>query len=138
MKEIIEKFSGEAFLHYGDEAAKEFYKWLKEKKLCATRCKLCSHVNFPPKLFCGKCLSRDTEWMELPKRAKLYAFTQQERSLRFMKPDCIGLVEFDGIGKLLTRIDAPFEKLSIGMELEVDFIEINSDFTLHQFRPVKP
>lgn len=134
---MIEKFASEAFAHYGDSAAKEFYKRLKEKKLCTTQCRQCSHVNLPPKLFCEKCLARDTEWIELPSRAKLYAFTQQERSLRFMKPDCIGIVEFEGIGKLLTRIDMPYDKLSIGMELELDFIEINSEFTLHQFRQVK-
>lgn len=136
MKEMLDKFSAEAFSHYSDEAAKEFYKRLKEKKLCTTKCKSCAHVNLPPKLFCEKCLCRGVEWIELPKRGTLYAFTQQERSLRFGKPDCIGLVAFDGIGKLLTRIDAPFENLSIGIELELDFIEVNSEITLHQFRPV--
>jgi uncharacterized OB-fold protein len=70
----------------------------------------------------------------MPKKGKLYAFTQQERSLRFGKPDVIGIVELEGIGKILTRINAPFESLKIGMELHLDFIDVGG-LILHQFTP---
>jgi len=122
---------------YGDRATVEFYKNLKERKFKSTRCKACGEIALPPRTFCPFCFKDEVEWVDLPKRGKLYAFTQQERSLRFGKPDVIGVVELAGAGLLLTRIDAPFESLAIGDQVEVDFIDVSDQQTLHQFRPVK-
>jgi len=122
---------------YGDEAAAEFYRCLKERKLRTTRCTSCGEVALPPRMFCPKCFKDQVEWIDLPGKGKLYAFTQQERSLRFGKPDGIGVVELENVGLLLTRIDAPFESLAIGDELELDFIEVSEEQTLHQWRPIK-
>jgi len=122
---------------YGDEATQEFYRNLKDRKFKTTKCKACGEVALPPRMFCPACFGTDVEWIDLPKRGALFAFTQQERSLRFGKPDVIGVVELPDVGKLLTRIDAPFESLSIGVEVELDFLDISEGQTLHQFRPVK-
>lgn len=138
LKGIIDKAMAVEIKEYGDEAACEFYRCLKEeRKLRTTRCKSCNEVALPPRMFCPKCFGIDVEWIELPGRAKLFAFTQQERSLRFGKPDVVGVVEFAEAGKLLTRIDAPFETLSIGMDMELDFLDVSEESTLHQFKPVK-
>ena len=69
-------------------------------------------------------------------RGTVYAFTQQERSIRFMKPDVIGLVEIAGVGRVLTRFDAPIEALRIGQDVELCFYEVSDEIVVHQFRPV--
>jgi len=122
---------------YGDEAVKEFYRLLKGREFKTTKCKSCGEVALPPRMFCPFCFKDEVDWVDMPRKGSLYAFTQQQRSLRFGKPDVIGVVELPAAGRLLTRIDAPIESLSIGDEVELDFIELSEKEILHQFRPVK-
>lgn len=136
LKEMIDDAMEVEVAEYGDEAAAEFYRFLKERKFRTTRCAACGEVALPPRMFCPICFETDIAWIDLPRRGTLFAFTQQERSLRFSKPDVIGLVELPGIGRLLTRIDARYEELAIGMEVEVDFLDVSENQTLHQFRPI--
>lgn len=138
MKDIIDKNLKEASVHYGDSVTQKFYALLKEKKFCSTKCKECNEWMFPPREFCPYCFGRNVEWQDMPRKGILYAFTQQEKSLRFLKPDVVGLVELPGIGKILTRIDASLESLKIGMDVELDFVEVNPELVLHQFCPVNP
>ena len=133
--QMIDRAMAMEVKEYGDEAAEKFYRHLKDRAFKTTRCGECGEVALPPRIFCPACFGTDVEWMDLPRRGTLFAFTQQERSLRFRKPDVIGLVELAGAGRLLTRIDAPFETLTIGMELELDFLDVSDEQTLHQFRP---
>ena len=137
LKRLIDDAMEIEVTEYGDEASKEFYRLLKNREFRTTRCRACGEVALPPRMFCPACFGVDVEWIDLPRRGTLYAFTQQERALRFNKPDVIGLVELSGAGRLLTRIDARFEELAIGVEVEVDFLEVSENQTLHQFRPVK-
>lgn len=138
MKEIIDQVSLRAIEQYGDSFTQEYYRRLKERTFCTTRCQECGEMWYPPKPLCPKCYCEKVAWVELSGKGKLYAFTQQERSLRFSKPDVIGLVELDeDIGRILTRIEAKFEELEIGMEMKVSFIDISNELTLHQFVPVK-
>lgn len=136
LKKMIDEAMEVEVAEYGDEAAVEFYRCLKEREFRTTRCKACDEVALPPRMFCPTCFETDVEWIDLPRRGTLFAFTQQERSLRFSKPDVIGVVELPGAGRLLTRIDACYEDLAIGMEVEVDFLDVSENQTLHQFRPV--
>lgn len=137
LKQLTDRAIEIEVAEYGDEASKEFYRLLKNGQFKTTRCKDCSNVALPPRLFCPSCFGTDVEWIDLPKRGTLYAFTQQERALRFNKPDVIGVVELEGAGRLISRIDAPFEDLAIDMEVEMDFLDVSENQTLHQFRPVR-
>ncbi len=138
MKEIIDAETLKAIHRYGDQATAAFYGRLKERRLCSTRCDACGRIAYPPRSFCPFCHASKVTWVDLPRRGRLHAFTQQHRSLRFPAPDVIGLVEVEGVGHFLSRIDAPFESLSIGQEVEVDFFEVTPDLWLHQYRPVSP
>ena len=138
MKELIDKKTVEAIAHYGDEAAQEFHRRLRARRLCSTRCLRCERISFPPRSFCPSCLAREVEWVDLPARGTLYAFTTQERSVRFAAPDVIGLVDLPGVGRVLTRIDAPYPTLSIGQPVVLDFLEVSPEIVLHQFRPERP
>jgi uncharacterized OB-fold protein len=139
MNETLARATRSALRHYGDAAIDEFFERLRSRSFASTRCEPCGEVCFPPRPFCPRCLRAEVRWVELPRRGRLYAFTQQqERSIRFARPDVLGLVELEGVGHVLTRIDAAFDSLRIDMEVELDFIEIGAGFVLHQFRPVSP
>jgi uncharacterized OB-fold protein len=134
--ETIKKYTLKSLEHYGDSATKEFYERLKKHDFSAPFCNKCHIYSFPPRIFCPKCYNTNLEWKMLPDEGTLYAFTQQERALRFSKPDVIGIVELQGVGRILTKIAAPFETLRIGMRVKLDFIEIENGLVLHQFRPL--
>ncbi|MBI3185696.1 MAG: OB-fold domain-containing protein [Myxococcales bacterium] len=136
MREIIDAQTAAALRQFGDSASEEFYRRLKAQRLCTTRCDQCGEAAFPPRSFCPYCHSRQIHWFELPRRARLYAFTQQGRSLRFIAPEVIGLVDVEGLGRILSRIDAPLEGLRIGQELEVAFQELTPEIWVHHYRPV--
>jgi uncharacterized OB-fold protein len=136
MKDAIDRATLEALGHYGGAATEEFFTRLRWHKLSTTRCEACKEVAFPPRTFCPSCRSSRVEWIDLPTRGKLYAFTTHDKSVRFNPPDVIGLVELEGVGRILTRIDAPLASLKIGQEVELDFVEVTPDLVLHQFRPV--
>ncbi len=124
---------------FGDAAARRFYEELKHHRFMTTRCRACSTTFFYPRTFCPSCHSRGIDWVQVSGKGKLYAFTQQDKAFRFMKPDVVGIVELEGCtGRVLTRIDAPFEDLRIGMDVEVSFLDLAPDLTLHQFRPSTP
>lgn len=134
--ETIKKYTLKALEHYGDSATMEFYERLKRRDFSSTWCEECKKFVFPPRPFCTYCYGKNLVWRKLPEEGTLYAFTQQERSIRFSKPDVIGIVEIEGIGKILTRIDAPYESLRIGMRVKLDFIEVENRLVLHQFKPI--
>ena len=126
-----------------DGATRTFYAALRERRFRSTRCTSCGHVSFPPRNHCVRCglgtdLKRAMEWIDLPTRGMVYAFGQQQRSWRFSKPDVIGLVSLVGVsGLVLTNLDATFESLAIGQDVEVDFLEVGPELVVHQFRPVR-
>jgi uncharacterized OB-fold protein len=135
LKQVIDNAMEIEVSEYGDDAVREFYRCLKNREFRTTRCTACEEVALPPRMFCPSCFGTDIEWIDLSRRGTLFAFTQQERSLRFGKPDVIGVVELPEAGRLLTRIDAQYEDLAIGMEVELDFLDVSENQTLHQFRP---
>lgn len=137
MKEIVDTSSWRAALHYGDSATAEFYQRLALGSFATTRCRSCHQTSFPPRPFCPVCQREEVEWIELPHRAKLYAFTQQRRALRFPTPDVIGLVEIEGLGTILSKINAPFEELHIGLDLVLDPIRVSDELTIHAWKPAE-
>jgi uncharacterized OB-fold protein len=133
MKELIDQKTREAIRHYGDSATERFYQHLRERQLKSTRCERCHVVAFPPRSFCPSCHAEDVEWVDLPKQGTLYAFTTQDRSLRFPAPDVLGLVEFEGVGRILSHVRGRYEDLAIGDRVTLDFVEVSSDLVLHCF-----
>ena len=136
MEKFIRDETLKAMGFFGDAAVQTFYKKTAERKFETTRCAECGHLFFPPRALCVKCGSQNLEWAALSGRGKLYAFSWQERSLRFPKPDVIGIVELEEENLwVFTRIIGKYEELKIGMPVRVDFIEVLPGFVLHQFVP---
>lgn len=135
MKDIIDMATARAAAYNADGATALFYEKLRNRSFQSTRCEACGHMAYPPRLFCPACGSHAIAWRDLPAEGVLHAFTQQDRSLRFFKPDVLGLVELPGVGFVFSRIDAPFDALQIGQKVTVDFFEISPELVVHQFRP---
>lgn len=114
-------------------AAREFYRRLAEGSLSTTWCSSCDLPFFPPRERCERCGSV-LSWRELSRRGTVYAFTQQERGLRFTAPDTIGIVELDQGVRVFGVFEQQFDRLAIGAPAEVILRSDDAGLTLLMFR----
>jgi uncharacterized OB-fold protein len=97
--------------------AREFYRRLEAGEFMTTFCASCDRYVFPPREHCP-CCAESLEWRALSGRGKVYAFTQQERGLRFTAPDVVGIAELEeGIRVFGVFDDQPGE---LAIEAPVD------------------
>jgi uncharacterized protein len=91
-------------------------------------CGDCGRFRWPPGPFCPACHSQEVKWVP-PGRGRVYSFTLVPETLdetrhapRVFAP---ALVEFDeapGVRLIASIVDAPLDRITIGAELEVDWI----------------
>ncbi len=137
MKDLIDRFTWSAIGHHDDGVVTEFYRSLREDgRLRTTRCTACGYVGLPPRPLCPSCFADRPAWVEIGPEGTLYAFTTQARAFRFMAPDVIGIVEIAGVGRLLTKIEAPLDSLRIGQRVRFEPLVVSDLLTTHAFRPI--
>lgn len=136
VQDAVKTYTAKAESFYGDGRTAEFFERLKRREFATLKCGACGNVMFPPRPFCPQCHSDAVFWIEMPRTGTLYGFTTQEKAFRFSNPAVLGLVELEGIGRIITKIDAPFETLRIGMRVELEFLELEDGSVVHQFKPV--
>ena len=102
----------------GDPTAQEYHRRLSRAgRPSATRCARCERTSFPPLAACPLC-GKPTEWVELPPRGRLHAFTTQETAVRFRAPTVLALAEVGDV-VLPGIVEEPIDTLSIGQEVEL-------------------
>ena len=121
-----------------------FYDNLKKGKFTTVRCKRCGHIIWPPEVICPECVSDDLEWIELPKRGKVYAFTVQVGAIPpgFKPPLIQAIIDLpNGVRLIAPIIDTKPEELQVGDEVEIVVFKIPPDSygerVLFGFRKVK-
>ena len=134
MKDVIDEATLDALRHYGDDTCQQYYRHLRDREFKSTRCNDCEDIDYPPRNFCPSCHSSDVGWTDLPREGTIYAFTHNDRSFRFMPPDVVGLVELEGVGKILTHIVGDLGDLAIGQRVALEFHEISDELVVHRFR----
>jgi uncharacterized OB-fold protein len=114
-------------------AAREFYRRLENGELSTTRCAGCERSFFPPRERCARC-GASVEWLELSGRGTVYAFTQQERGLRFTAPDVIGIAELEEGVRVFGLFEERYDRIAIGAPLDVVLRPDDAGLTLLVFR----
>jgi uncharacterized OB-fold protein len=98
--------------------AREFYERLETGELATTFCSSCVRHVFPPRNRCPGC-AEALGWRALSGEGKVYAFTQQERGLRFTAPDVVGIAELEEGVRVFGVFEAEYEELALGEPVEV-------------------
>ena len=97
----------------------------------AGKCRKCGKIFFPPRLICSKCGSEESEKITMKRTGKLITYTVihvPPSQFKDEAPYAMGIVELDGGGRINTQIvDVDFDKLSIGMELRMEFRRIQAE-----------
>ena len=119
-----------------------FWKGTKEHKLLIQECNDCKAKIFYPRKYCPECWSANLGWAEASGKAKVYAHTIMMDMVepKFMGdlPYVLALVDLEEGVRMMTRIvECEPEEVSIGMDVEVVFEDMNDDYALPFFKPAK-
>ena len=113
----------------------------KQHKLLIQRCTSCGTLRHPTEPMCGVCQSLDWDAVEASGRGTVYSFVinHYPQVPAFDYPLAVGLIELEEGTRLvanLTGIDPA--DISVGMPVEVEFVDHDDDLTLPAFHPTTP
>ena len=102
----------------------KFVDLLVDGKIEGTVCKDCGAKFFPPRADCAKCLSKNMDWFEVPKKGTLETFTTAYYApfgFEGDPPYTMGVVDFGSGLKLFARIEKGIkpEEVTVGMDVTV-------------------
>jgi uncharacterized OB-fold protein len=102
----------------------EFWDGLKEGKFVTTRCKDCGEVSFPPQADCPRCMSGNSEWVDMGTDAELVTFTYvlvTPTSFVQNDPYVVAIGKLSQGLKILAWVEgSEVEKLKVGTKLRLE------------------
>lgn len=124
----------------------------RRRELRIQSCRACGRLSFPPSPSCAGCGGFSMGWIVSAGRGRLYSYAvpHHPQVAGFRYPLLVGLIELDEGTRLVANITGcPKDRLRIGMELEVDWLDSHpalvegatdsqGPITLPQFRPATP
>ncbi|MCL5877052.1 MAG: Zn-ribbon domain-containing OB-fold protein [Candidatus Bathyarchaeota archaeon] len=103
----------------------QFYKFLQQGKLMASKCQKCGKIHLPPRPLCDNCYSQQFSWIQVSGKGKLVTYTiinVAPAQFQALAPYAVGIVELENGQKIPGMIqDIAREQLKIGMALTLDF-----------------
>ena len=126
----FEKFGRKSFTAVTKTS--KFVDLLAEGKIEGTVCKDCGAKFFPPRADCAKCLSKNMDWFEMPKKGKLETFTTAYYApfgFEADPPYTMGVVDFGGGLKLFARMakGTKPEDVKVGADVTVSPLKYDDD-----------
>ena len=117
-----------------------FYDRLREGRLSTTRCPREGELHWPPRTACPTCHAEGLEWVDLPERGRIYAFSAvlvgAPLGLEADVPFSVGLVDLDGVPlRLFGRIDGrPWQDLRVGAAVRLEPYDLGDGRVFYRFR----
>ena len=117
-----------------------FFDRLREGRVSTTRCPRDAILLWPPRTACPHCHSEALDWVDLPERGRLYAFSAvlagAPLGMESEVPFAVGLVDLDGTPlRLFGRIEgAPWDALRIGGPVTVETYPTGDGRWFYRFR----
>ena len=116
-----------------------YWEAAKAERLVALSCGSCGTFRMPPSPFCPQCQSQDQIWVELDGRATVFSFSivrgMPGSPDLVLVPVVLELAGAPGVHLVSNAVDVDPDRVSIGMDLEVGFVEISEGWKLPIFRP---
>jgi len=117
-----------------------FFDRLKEGVVSTTRCPKDNVLLWPPRTACPVCHGETLEWVDLPRRGHLYAFSAvlggAPLGMEGEVPFAVGLVDLEGAPlRLFGRIEGrPWTELFIGQPVRLESYDIGDGRWFYRFR----
>jgi uncharacterized OB-fold protein len=118
-----------------------YWNACKEHKLMVQRCEQCGKFRFYPGTFCTNCLSSELEWKEVSGRGTVYSYSIVYRppfkNISMDVPYVVALIELnEGVRMMSNIVECPLHEISVGMKVQVTFIENQDEKILPKFKPI--
>lgn len=106
-------------------AGEKFYRAIKDHgQILGTHCSKCNHTYVPPSIYCERCFSELTDWVDVGNIGTLHTFTLLYENMDGSskeKPLAIGLIKI-GDGCLIHLLGEVYsEEIYIGMKMKAKF-----------------
>lgn len=108
-------------------AGEKFFTEIKENgRILGAKCKRCSNIFVPPRLYCEKCFDKLAEWVNVGTKGVVYTFTiayVDINGAKLKEPIIYALIKFDGAeGGLVHKLgETKPNEVKVGMLVEVVF-----------------
>ncbi len=113
------------YIYTSGIAGERFFRALRDEgRLLAARCPVCKTNQLPPRMFCERCFTELTDFVDVPAEGRVAAVTmaRMDRSGRPLpNPEAYAFVTFRGIqvGGLIHRLLVVPEKARVGLAVRV-------------------
>ena len=120
-----------------------FFDHLRAGRLTTTRCRKEGRLLWPPRTVCPDCHATELDWVDLPERGSLYAFSAvlggAPLGMEAEVPFAVGLVDLEGVPlRLFGRVEGrPWTELRIGQRVRVEAYDIGDGRCFYRFRVVE-
>jgi uncharacterized OB-fold protein len=118
--------------------AREYWEACNDHKLLLQRCGECTSVQFPHRVVCTTCGSRDVSSFEATGKGTLYTYTVVHRApapdFQPYVPYIVAHVDLDEGPRIMTNLMCPVDEAMIEMRVEVEFDDDNEQ-SMPVFRP---
>lgn len=118
----------------------QFFEALRKGRFITTRCPNDREVHWPPRLACPKCHTESLEWVDLPARGTIYAFSAvlagAPLGMEADVPFAVGLIDLDGSSlRLYGRIvGRAWEELKVGDAVRIEPFPLDDGRVFYRFR----
>ncbi len=100
-------------------------------RLEAAKCKSCGKINFPPRLVCPRCKSREFETVRLSNEGKILTYTiirVSSDTFSHQTPYAVAIIETNDGAKLMAMIaDSDLNEIEIGKKVKLVFRKIQDE-----------
>ena len=125
-----------------DALTQAFWDGVQQHKLVMQQCQSCHKFVHWPQEICRFCLSADLTYTQVSGRATLYSYAIAVHPYHPGLADrvpytlaSVELVEQERLRMVTNIVECPEDRLEIGMQLEVVFVEVDPGLTLPLFKP---
>jgi uncharacterized OB-fold protein len=122
--------------------ARPFWDAAREGRLILQHCEDCDRVIHYPRMACPFCSSKNLDWKNASGRGTIYSFTVVESNAPSAfagdVPYVVAVIRLDeGVQMLTNIVESDRDELVCDLPVEVVFEQLNDEFTLPKFRPVR-
>jgi uncharacterized OB-fold protein len=127
-----------ASLFQQDSETRPYWEGLAQSELRIQRCDACSRAVFYPRSICPHCHADQLSWIVASGRGTIYSYTVAHQAFGMFAdetPFIVAIIELEEGVRMMSRIiDAPRERVAIGLPVQVTFETVGENITLPYFR----
>jgi len=115
-----------------------WFEGARQHRLLIQRCKECGTLRHPPRPMCAECRSYEWDVVDASGRGTVYSFVVNHypQVPAFDYPLAVGLIELEEGTRLVANvIGVEPGDISVGMPVEVEWVDHDPDLILPAFRP---